>query len=355
MKNLILIFFIFLASCAPAVQEVTATPAPTSTPLPTATAIPTPTLNPAFLALQDQFAQTENYTLQDNGTIEAKQPDGTPATVKGIRLNADGTSYTIMVNGTPVTIEAGKVSLTDENGINVTGYSYTDEGDFSEILTYTPEQLAEMTPEQIAALAPPTSPDGYTNGGISTLEGKSNIVKYYDTNGKLRLTFDLTTGEYKNLAQAEIVELARTDGTYYEMPGFMFTEDVSKMEPWQVQNLKYDLVLKAVNHILDDGVDWGNPANETVGNSSPENNDFVANVKIIVGIKPIGGAMIPLNKQNSPDDTFKIVFGTLNQPGYEGTNITYVNSADHVRRIIFVQLPISDVQSIVYSMNIEKR
>ena len=354
MKKIFFLALLILVSCAP--QATVVSTATATLPSPTATVIPAPTIFPEFISIQSQIAgDTEDYTIMGNGQIEGKQPDGTLGVIPGIKLNADGKSYTIMVDGKPINLAVSEVTITDE-GVRVKGYQNADFDENYEIVTtYSMNQLAEMTREQSRDLAPAISPEGFVRGEVSTLEGKENLVKYYDKNGKLYTTFDLTSGEFLSLAEAGIVELVRTDGDYYEMEGFRFMEDVSKLEPWQIKNLQYDLIYRAVDHMLKSGVDWGNPASENVNKLSVGNIEFFESIWKIAGIKPIGGAMIPLDKQDIPNETFFVMHASLDQPGYRGSLMWYINGKDHVRRILYIDMSVEDAKSLLYSMSIEKR
>jgi uncharacterized protein YacL (UPF0231 family) len=191
MKKLLLILFVLLASCAPAAVEATVTPAPTSTPIPTATVIPTPTLAPDFLALQETIAQTDNYTLMGDGQIEVKQPDGTVIPVPGIRLNKDGKSYTIMVDGTEVTIDVNDVTISDEGGVQVKGYQNVDGDDeYEEILVYTAEQLAKMNASDLLKNAPVIEDHEKT----ASRAGK-HVVLYINAEGVIDQAYNYLTGE----------------------------------------------------------------------------------------------------------------------------------------------------------------
>jgi hypothetical protein len=148
MKKLFFLAVFILTSCSAPQPQATVTSAQRVTvtlPPPTATVIPTPTLPPAFLAIQEQVAgDTQNYAIMGNGNIEGKLPDGTIGPLPGIRLNEDGTSYTITVNGAPVTIDASQVTITDENGLQVEGLEDPDgDGNYEKIVKSQAETWAE--------------------------------------------------------------------------------------------------------------------------------------------------------------------------------------------------------------------
>lgn len=148
MKKYLFAFILILAACSAQPIQATVTRFATMTatlPPPTATILPTPTLNPQFLAIQTQVAASENYTVMGNGNVEGKLPDGTIGVIPGIKLNPDGTSYTITVNGAPVVIEADKVSITDD-GISIEGYSHgSANGEFDEIVKSDAQLWAEQS------------------------------------------------------------------------------------------------------------------------------------------------------------------------------------------------------------------
>lgn len=152
-----LITFVILTACSsqPQVTVTRFAEVIVTLPPPTATVIPTPELNPEFLALQEQVAgDTQNYTIMRNGQIEGKLSDGTIGVLPNIHLNEDGTSYTIIVNGAPVVIDADKVSITDD-GISIEGYSHDSaNGEFDEIVTYTLDQIKQMSNTEIIGVAP---------------------------------------------------------------------------------------------------------------------------------------------------------------------------------------------------------
>ena len=230
MKKLLLILFVLLASCAPAAVEATVTPAPTSTPIPTATVIPTPTLAPDFIALQETIAQTDNYTLMGDGQIEVKQPDGTVIPVPGIRLNKDGKSYTIMVDGKEVTIDVNDVTISDEGGISVKGYMNVDGMWMVVEQTYTPDAWGAMdqtTRDSVKDTLPlaMTYTDEATQvtvelnrGGFSTV--KDNLVRYENENHEVVQVFNVFTGEYGDPLDNGIHDIPLNDGTFWEVLGF---------------------------------------------------------------------------------------------------------------------------------------
>lgn len=123
------LFFLFLAitfllaACVPVSQpQVTVTPQAAATlPLPTETPIPTPALSPQFLALQDQIAQSDLYTLNADGQIEMQTPEGMTV-IPGILIDPNG-KMTVTVDGEtfeadPATIKTNGQILffQDENG-----------------------------------------------------------------------------------------------------------------------------------------------------------------------------------------------------------------------------------------------
>lgn len=232
MKRIILsAFALILTACAAPQPQVTITREVTVTPPPTATVIPTPTIPPAFLDVQEQVAANcQSCTIMNNGQIEAKLPDGTIGVVNGITLNKDGTSYTLTVNGEEVTIGIDKVSISDENGVQIEGYEDPDgDGDFSEVIKYTSDAWASMDQTaRDAALAklpettPYTTADGQevvlTRGGFS--ENIDYLVKYYDAQGVLQSVYNLETGEYGDPLDNGIYELVLTTGETWEVRGF---------------------------------------------------------------------------------------------------------------------------------------
>jgi len=225
-----------------------------------------------------------------NGQIEAKQPDGTVIPVPGIRLNKDGKSYTIMVDGKEVTIDVNDVTITDENGVQVKGYQNVDGDDeYEEILTYTLDDLKGKSPEEIVKLAPATSPEGYTRGSISTLEGKENLVKYYDPNTKEMVgVYDLTTGEFETPDSAGIFEVKLKNGKLWEM-------------------LHYDTAQDSVNAMSTMGAHGTTMDFEKL----PESYDFFMNSLFqIEGIKAIGG--MPVSNAHKNDISFGVALYTLN-------------------------------------------
>ncbi len=151
------ILFSVLTACSSPQATVTRSAEVTVTLPPlTVTLIPTPTIVPAFLTIQEQAAAAnENFTIMDNGSIEAKLPDGSIGPILGITLNPDGTSYTITVDGKPVSISADEVSISDANGLNVNGYEDVDgDGVFEKITAYTPDLIKQMNNKDIIAAAP---------------------------------------------------------------------------------------------------------------------------------------------------------------------------------------------------------
>ncbi len=145
-KHLLALIFV-LTACSTRAIQATVTPTVTATlPPPTATILPTPTLNLQFLAIQTQVAASENYTVMGNGNVEGKLPDGTIGVIPGIKLNPDGTSYTIIgIARAPVVIEADKVSITDD-GISIEGYSHDSaNGEFDEIVKSDAQLWAEQS------------------------------------------------------------------------------------------------------------------------------------------------------------------------------------------------------------------
>lgn len=145
MNKFVLILLVLITACAPqAATSNTVQPSPTPVVAPSATAtiIPTPTVSPAFLSIQKAIAGgTENYTLMGNGEIQAKLADGTTAIISGIRLNPDGTSYTIEVNGSPVTVDVDQVSISDDNGVVVEGYERVNDTDEYRVVEKSPAQV----------------------------------------------------------------------------------------------------------------------------------------------------------------------------------------------------------------------
>ncbi|MBI5945799.1 MAG: hypothetical protein HY864_15675 [Chloroflexi bacterium] len=134
MKKLFFLIVFTLASCAAPAETL---PTATATLPSTATVIPTPTTTPAFLAMQETIAKTDNYTIMGNGEIEGKLPDGTIGVIPGIRLNPDGKGYTIMVDGQAVTISADDVSISDKDGIKIKGYKDVAQGAWVEVDTFS--------------------------------------------------------------------------------------------------------------------------------------------------------------------------------------------------------------------------
>ena len=183
------IVLMLVACSAPPIQTqvtVTSQATVTITPPPTTTIIPTPTLSPEFLAIQEQVAgEAQNYKIIQDGNVE-----GTKGVIPGIKLDPDGRSYTIMVNGAPVVIEANKVSITDD-GINIEGYSHDSaNGEFDEIVTYTPEQIKGMTDVEIVDKAP------HVKGlDMRISPAGKHIVLYSNAEGKIEQAYNMLTKE----------------------------------------------------------------------------------------------------------------------------------------------------------------
>lgn len=152
---LLVIFSIFIASCAPQVtvtSEVTVTSVP-----PTKTPIPTPTLHPQFIALQEQIAATgERFTLLSDGTVQ----DGATA-IPGLQVASDGKA-TILVNGEPVEIDPAIMNFDDEKGLSIKGYQDTDQnGDWTiDIPPIETVEAAQPTLELLKRMNVPISVEG---------------------------------------------------------------------------------------------------------------------------------------------------------------------------------------------------
>lgn len=131
MKKSIL-FLLILASillaCAP---QVTVTPEATATLPPTETPIPTPTLNPQFISIQAEIAQSEYFTLLPNGTIEERTSDGGYKLVTGIFVNASGTIF-LEVENEKIKIDLDDVTF-NESGLKIKGFVINETGDWRKI------------------------------------------------------------------------------------------------------------------------------------------------------------------------------------------------------------------------------
>ncbi len=116
---LLVIIFIFIASCAPQVtvtSEVTVTSLP-----PTETLTPTPIFHPQFIALQEQIAASgERYTLSPDGLFDGAEK------VQGITISPEGL-ISIDVNGEKVILDPSEVHF-GSNGIELDGYELDDSG-----------------------------------------------------------------------------------------------------------------------------------------------------------------------------------------------------------------------------------
>jgi len=182
--------------------------------------------------MQEQIAGiTQNLALNTDGKLEYKG-----VTYDGLTYGEDGNWHLTLADGTEVTLAPDEVSMDDEYGFSANGYRYDEEKGVFDV-AYTIEQLAKMKPNEIAALAPDTSVEGYTNGGISTMKGKMNLVKYYDAKGELASVYDLTTGLFETPEQAGIIELDLTDGNKREMLAFYDEQELvdylSANSQWQ--------------------------------------------------------------------------------------------------------------------------
>ncbi len=229
----IIISFFILTACSSQPQAtVTSAKRVTVTLLPpTATVIPTPELNPEFLALQEQVAgDTQNYSIMGNGDIEGKLPDGTIGVINGITLNPDGTSYTITVNGAEITIDADKVTITDQKGVQIEGYENLDgDENYEKVVKFDAsvwDSMDQPARDSVKDALPVTISfaDAVTNetvelmrGGFSTV--KDNLVKFYD-GGLLVQVYDFENGKYMTPEQAGIIEFLLTDNTTWEIPYF---------------------------------------------------------------------------------------------------------------------------------------
>lgn len=234
LQSLLLLSFLLNAcSSQPAVPvDLLPTATASQTPPPTATVIPSPTISPEVIAMQEQIAgDTKNFTLNTEGKLEYKG-----VTYNGLTYGEDKNWHLTLADGTEVTLTPDEVSMSDENGFSPDGYRYDEEKGVFDV-AYTIEQLAKMKPNEIAALAPDTSVEGYTNGGISTMKGKMNLVKYYDAKGELASVYDLTTGLFETPEQAGIIELDLTDGNKREMLAFYDEQELvdylSANSQWQ--------------------------------------------------------------------------------------------------------------------------
>lgn len=236
-----------------------------------------PILSPEFIALQDQVAAngTEN-TVGNDGIIRNEKGEE----YLGISANPKTGEITIMVDGAEITIEADKVTIND-SGITVDGYTYDEaSGDFDEIVTYTPETWASMDQtERDEALAqlPAKSPEGYTRGGYSTLEGLDNLVIYYDSNGDYAGSYDMFSGELVNTGHGPIEVFRTDDGGYYEMRAF---GEVGQSEE-QAKKAAEEMLYEA---IVTDGVTYG----EFSLHTAPNLDEFLLKLRTIKGLTDRG-------------------------------------------------------------------
>jgi hypothetical protein len=122
---LLLAFWVASACLSPAADTPQATVTPTitapSTLPPTLTPIPTPTVHPQFIAVRERFAQSETFTLNQNGEIEMQTPDGMTI-VPDIQVQPDGTmTFThdgqeFQADPNTLTIESQTITFKDTEG-----------------------------------------------------------------------------------------------------------------------------------------------------------------------------------------------------------------------------------------------
>lgn len=126
----LLILASILSACQSAPQ-VTVTSEVTVTLPPTETPIPTPTLNPQFISIQEQIAQSGYFTLLPDGTIEERTSDGGYRLVSGIIVNESGTIF-LEVDNEKIEIDLEDVTF-NENGLKIKGFVKNEIGEWRRI------------------------------------------------------------------------------------------------------------------------------------------------------------------------------------------------------------------------------
>ncbi len=336
-------FFLLIISCfvlvACSSTQVTVTPAVTSTvPPPTETPIPTPTTNPEFLTIQTQVAAMgTEVNVGSDGVFYDKAGER----IDGISADPNTGEIAIMVNGAEVTIDADKVSITD-SGIKINGYAYDNaNGDFDEIVAYdiaTWNVMDQTARDEALAKLPETSPEGYMRGEFS--ESDDSLVKYYAPDGKLANIYDITSGEYLTPEAANIAELDLTDGTKWDMAAFwpeQFVGNIEVMdEEGSVRSLSPELQMmnELIKHIISDNVDWGNTEFKLMSQSSQANLNFIARLKKIPNLTPVGAMVFPSEVGINQNEQFIIAYESLQLDGKDVTLIKYYVNEDEMRATI---------------------
>ena len=124
-KILFPILALILVACATS-QVTTTSEVIASLPPPTATIIPTPTLNPQFVILQEQIANSGNrFALLPDGTIQETTSEGIKI-IPGILVDNEG-QIRLLVNGEEVVLSLADVTFDNIDGIKIEGYSYIEE------------------------------------------------------------------------------------------------------------------------------------------------------------------------------------------------------------------------------------
>ncbi|MCE9644724.1 MAG: hypothetical protein K8S20_01900 [Chloroflexi bacterium] len=123
-KILFPILALILVACATS-QVTTTSEVIASLPPSTMTIVPTPTLNPQFVFLQEQIADSGNrFALLPDGTIQETTLEGIKI-IPGISVDNEG-QIRLMVNGEEVVLSLADMNLNEIDGIKIKGFTYDE-------------------------------------------------------------------------------------------------------------------------------------------------------------------------------------------------------------------------------------
>ena len=158
------------------------------------------------------------------------------------------------------------------------------------------------------ATLPDISAEGYAKSNLSTV--LPNLAIYRDDKGMAQQVYDLETKQFMTPEAAGIHEVLLTDGTKWEMRYFSpnIPEDAT---PEEIERLQVQTLEKALQYIVDNDVLWDGRSDNGLGLSNPAWKEYFAKLKLIPNQVPLGGWALPLGREISWEDSFRIALKSV--------------------------------------------
>ncbi len=216
------------------------------------------------------------------------------------------------------------------------------------IPTYTADDLKKIPLEHRPALVPP-SPD-YEVGNISTIEGKDNYVLVRDPEtGEAIGAWNAFTGKVETMESAGIKELPLSDGTNMEFVAFY--PSINSGDNQETSG-DIEFVNSIVQYMIEDGVDWGNEGAKSRAEETQENYDKNMQINNIIGIKRVGGFMLPLDTTIPLSENFGVGYSSIKSGGINSTLLMYIHEG-YVLKFVYVDMPLEIVRAMLETVKFE--